>query len=295
MDLNGARIVWEAADQEPAYGLTYNITPKGSGSQWVEAEAQWPDGRRVVATTTFDYNNPVVIWSDDDLPIGAQARGDGGDSWTWVSSNPTPISGSLAHQSALVTGQHQHLFENASTALPIGAGDVLFAWVYLDPSNVPDEIMLQWNNGTWEHRAYWGANKISYGTDGTAARHFMGPLPPAGQWVRLQIPASVVGLEGSSVKSMAFSAWSGRVTWDATGRAIAGATSAWLRPQLSPGAAGINIAWDSQLGRTYRVSYKNSLSESNWIVLNNLIAPAWRTSIIDTNTQAQRFYIVADN
>ena len=45
--------------------------------------------------------------------------------------------------------------------------------------------MLQWNDGSWEHRAYWGANTISYGSDGTASRHYMGPLPAAGQWARL--------------------------------------------------------------------------------------------------------------
>ena len=56
--------------------------------------------------------------------------------------------------------------------------------------------MLQWYDVNWEHRAYWGANLIGWGTDGTTSRQYMGPLPAAGQWVQLAVPAAQVGLEG---------------------------------------------------------------------------------------------------
>ncbi len=50
-NLGSARIVWEARGQEPAFdGPTHSFTPgPDSGSFWVEAEAQWPDGRRAFA------------------------------------------------------------------------------------------------------------------------------------------------------------------------------------------------------------------------------------------------------
>ena len=60
----------------------------------------------------------------------------------------------------------------------------MFAYVYLDPANPPSEVMLQWNDGTWEHRAYWGANLLSWGSDGSVSRRYMGPLPATGAWVR---------------------------------------------------------------------------------------------------------------
>jgi len=45
LNLDSARIVWEAADSEPAFG---NKTfPQKQGRKWIEAEAQLPDGRRV--------------------------------------------------------------------------------------------------------------------------------------------------------------------------------------------------------------------------------------------------------
>ena len=52
-DLQSARIVWEAADQEPALGKSFTFTALSSGPQWIEAEAQMADGRRVFAVTNF--------------------------------------------------------------------------------------------------------------------------------------------------------------------------------------------------------------------------------------------------
>ena len=139
------------------------------------------------------------VWVEDAVPAGA-AVGGIGEGWSWVSSNPAPFSGALAHQSALLSGLHQHYFINATAGLSVAVGDTLFAYVYLDPANPPSEMMLHWNDGTWEHAAYWGANLIGWGTDGTASRRYMGPLPAAGQWVRLAVPASQVGLEGRTAQ-----------------------------------------------------------------------------------------------
>jgi len=162
--------------------------------------------------------DPATVWVDDALPAGATPVGMS-DSWTWVSSNPTPFSGALAHQSSLAAGAHQHYFYNATATLAVGVGDTLFAYVYLDPANPPSELMLQWNDGSWEHRAYWGANLLPWGSDGTVSRRYMGVLPPTGQWVRLNVPAAQVGLEGRTLNGMAFSLYDGRATWDYAGKA----------------------------------------------------------------------------
>jgi hypothetical protein len=56
LDLTSARFTWEGRDQEPVYGQAFIFTPIHSGSQWVETEAQLPDGRRVFAQATFNAN-----------------------------------------------------------------------------------------------------------------------------------------------------------------------------------------------------------------------------------------------
>jgi DNA-binding beta-propeller fold protein YncE len=155
-----------------------------------------------------------TVWLDDAVPTGATQVG----AWNFVSADPTPFSGLLAHQSPLAAGFSQHFFYNATDQLAISAGDTLFAYVYLDPANPPSELMLQWYQaGSWQHRAYWGGNFINLGTDGTPSRSYMGPLPPAGGWVRLEVPASAVGLEGTIATGMAFTIYGGRATWDYAG------------------------------------------------------------------------------
>jgi Glycosyl hydrolase family 9/Cellulase N-terminal ig-like domain len=51
--VHSARIVWEAAGQEPQLGNQFTFVPGKEGPQWIEAEAQWPDGRRVFAVKNF--------------------------------------------------------------------------------------------------------------------------------------------------------------------------------------------------------------------------------------------------
>ena len=224
IDLSTARIVWEARDHEPAFGPTFTVTPRNSGPQWIEAEAHLPDGRRVFAVAEYSASSAVVFWVDGALPKGATKHKEGGDDWHWIkASSRSPElaarSATLQHQSVIGSAIHEHGFDHAETSLFVEEGDVLFAYVFLDPKNPPKTIMLEWSDGrTWDHRAYWGPNLIPYGTANTTQQRSMGPLPPTGKWVRLDVPASAVGLEGQEVKGLIFRLHSGRVTWDAAGK-----------------------------------------------------------------------------
>lgn len=157
------------------------------------------------------------VWLDDGLPDRAVQVG----TFTWAAANPAPFSGTKARQVPAAAGLHQHFFYSASAGatLRVERGDTLFAYVWLDPANPPKQVMLQFNDGSWEHRAYWGDNRIGWGVEGTASRRRMGDLPPLGRWVRLEVPASAVGLEGRVLNGMAFTLFDGRAAWDRAGRA----------------------------------------------------------------------------
>ncbi|HXS68320.1 MAG TPA: glycoside hydrolase family 9 protein, partial [Candidatus Polarisedimenticolia bacterium] len=203
--LYGGRATWDNSGKS---SVTATNPPSDGGTN---------GGTNGGSTGTNGLTN-VTSWFDDALPSGA-APDWNVDTWNWVGSNPAPESGTLAHQSAIAAGMHQHFFTSASQTMSVNTGDTLYTWVYVDPANVPSELMLQWNDGTtWNHRAYWGANNIQMGTDGTTSRHYMGPMPTAGQWVQLQVPASAVALEGVTVSGMAFTMYDGRATWDNTGK-----------------------------------------------------------------------------
>jgi hypothetical protein len=99
-------------------------------------------------------------------------------------------------------------------------GDVLFAYVWIPEGRDPAMIALEWHDGdTWEHRAFWGADRLRDGKVGTPSRFHAGEMPKAGGWVRLAVPAAKVALEGKVVRGVAFKMHEGQVYWGATGRA----------------------------------------------------------------------------
>ena len=83
---------------------------------------------------------------------------------------------------------------------------------------LPGRSCCSGNAGQWAHRAYWGENLIDYDEDGTTRRRYQGELPPAGQWVRLEVPIAQVGLEpGMQINGWAFTQYDGTVYWDQAG------------------------------------------------------------------------------
>lgn len=184
------------------------------------------------------------VWIDDVLPTGAQPGGP----WPFVGKPDHPVHSGEKSLRLEVTGLGQHFFQGAAPGLRVGAGDVLFAYVHIDAAKPPKEIMLQWHSDTWRHRAYWGDNVIPWGTDNTAERMKMGPLPKAGEWVRLDVPIAKVGIKpGTVLTGWAFTQHDGIAHWDKAGIVTAvpqgeqkfETLTAWAAAQKALGLAGL--------------------------------------------------------
>jgi len=167
-----------------------------------------------------NWNAGEIVCMEDGLPAGAYDIYDT-EAWNWVNSfsdgqgwnggTVTAYSGlpgktPLMNVTAQGGGIHQQSFVSPDSCVLVATGQVLFAYINLDPSYPSDEVMLQWcvleddGSTSWEHRAYWGNNDIGWGTDGTVSSHCVtNQLPTAGLWVRLEVPASAVGLEGKVI------------------------------------------------------------------------------------------------
>ncbi len=202
-------------------------------------------GGRLLATEEPPGQSPLpgtdTVWVEDQVPAGGIQNGTN-EGWTWTTSNPSAFSGTSAHQSINAAGFHNHYFMSATDTMEVGYGDTLFAYVYIDAANPPAEIMVQWHDGTSWHNAYWGADYINW----VGTRHRIGNVPAAGQWTRLEVPASLVGMEGKTATGMAFDMWDGRATWDKAGKSSTRTDEIYVEDSLPAGAApnGTNESWN---------------------------------------------------
>ena len=156
------------------------------------------------------------IWVEDETPAGAQLQGD--TPWEFVSAPDHPVHTGLKSSRRKADAMSQHFFTGVSPGLKIGERDKLFAWCWLDPTNPPKTVMLQFNDGVWNHRAFWGEDTIAFGAGDLPEHRSMGPLPPTGQWVRLEVDAAHVGLAaGAELNGWAFTQFGGTVYWDHAG------------------------------------------------------------------------------
>ncbi len=160
------------------------------------------------------------VWIDDDLPAGAKPDGTGGTkAWKWITKSDGPVfSGERAHTQTGKGKELQHIAFGAEKPLRVGPEDILFSYVYIDPKSPPREIMMQWNNGSWEQRAFWGDDIIKFGAAGTPSRRHIGPLPKSGEWARLEIPARQLGITSpTDFVGWSFDQQGGTVYWDKSG------------------------------------------------------------------------------
>lgn len=180
--------------------------------QYVDDDSQSVGPVDIVA----EPDRPVTqhSWVDDVLPLGAKRE----QNWEFVRADKGPVfSGNVSRVASANDAMVQHFFTGA-LPLRVVPGDRFYAFVYLDPDDPPEEIMLQFNDGSWEHRIFWGKDRIEWGSAGQPSRHYAGELPETGEWVELEVPVEKIGFDKPSlINGMAFTQWGGTAHWDAAG------------------------------------------------------------------------------
>lgn len=182
------------------------------------------------AVTDFEYVDPATltpppgdrltetVWFEDGFPPGTNPQNTGAP-LRLVSREKGPVfSGSSAISRSATDAVAQDYFSGGAS-FTVPKGGTIFAHCYIDREDPPDAVMIQFNVGGWKHRAVWGdAEKIPFGKSGTTERVSIGPLPEAGQWVRLEVPPAKIGLKpGTKIGGYAFTQFSGTVGWDRLG------------------------------------------------------------------------------
>jgi hypothetical protein len=213
--------------------------------------------------TTVAYQDPAdrdprppvteleQVWFEDSFPQGAQTAASGHPT-TFVDS---PVASGTKSLKRGGPAMAQDYYQAGASPLEVPQEPRFFVHVYLDPADPPEEVMIQFHSDQWKHRALWGQDIIEFGAKGTTERHVAGPLPAPGQWVKLEVPGSSMGLTpGTKIAGFAFTVHGGTVYFDKMG--VSGRVDPAADPALSlaawrgaqtgkdtPGAPGDLNAW----------------------------------------------------
>lgn len=213
-----------------------------------------------LAATKANYSDPALdpkkdaarttedIWFEDGFPMGKVFASPGHPTELVDAKSGRVFSGSKALKRK-DSGLAQDVIEGMpAKTIPVGAK--LFAHVYIEPSDKPKTLMLQYFKGGWLHRAVWGDyDTIPWGNPGSTEKVNAGSLPEAGKWVRLEIDAGKLGLkEGDQLTGFALTQHGGTVFWDKVG--VSGNSDpasdpkqsllAWWKSQKGKDVAGIS-------------------------------------------------------
>ncbi|MEC9475758.1 MAG: PSD1 and planctomycete cytochrome C domain-containing protein [Planctomycetota bacterium] len=159
-----------------------------------------------------------VIAFNGHMPALCQELVDGRqESWPWVAAPEDAPEGidQVIRQVAPAGQTRQVYFERSLHPHIVTEGDryLIDARILEAPESMLLQVRLD-DDTVWEHRAYWGTTSFGHGTDGTPSLLHHGDLPITGEWVRLEVAASKIGLEaGTTVVGVAMTQIGGKIEW----------------------------------------------------------------------------------
>lgn len=107
----------------------------------------------------------------------------------------------------------------------------------------------------------------------------MGPLPAAGQWTKLRVPAAFVGLAGRTVSGMALETYGGKVWFDRAGKTVGGTASLLRRKPNEPQYALLRNFGVDRFGRTLLAMWDFDNDSSLPMISNDAGSPLRRYSL----------------
>jgi RHS repeat-associated protein len=219
----GSRGYYPMVDSSLGHGTSASVNAANGNLVVSQTDASLPtvDDPFVVSRSYNSRAAGKLAYVEDQLPYDAKIPASS-DPWVW--DNAVKWSGSRSHTDPPKAGMHQHFFQGAQGRLFIPQGSSIVTYAYLNPASAPREVMLQFHTPerydgdpiVWEHRAYWGEDLLGWGTNNTSSRQRIGDLPATGAWVRLEVPASAVGLEGQLIDGVAYTLYDGQAWFDKT-------------------------------------------------------------------------------
>jgi RHS repeat-associated protein len=197
-----------------------------------------------------------TVWVDDQLPAGAVLSGP----TQWDPSQKAGGSQSLTRPA--LPGANVVAFYGATETMPLTWGESVVFYMLISECAPPSKVYARWEmpNGTWKGVA-WGET--------TPGHTYMGPVPAGGGWIRVEVPASVLGLEAKAISGFHVYVYDGQAWIDRIGKSgggcyvaaaplpTLGAETAWIDDGLP---AGANLYGTTQWDASQKASGSQSLT-----------------------------------
>lgn len=232
----------------------FGIGTNGVASQTTAIVTATLGGNSRVATLTVDpctmsrAGQPAVpaadiVWLDDTLPSGMSQ---GSAAWDTAQA----ASGSQSLKVANAAGAHGATLSGATATLTPNTGEHLVAYLLLSDCTPPREIVLSWHaaGGAWSS-AYYGQTLLG----GESGYVSLGGIPSQATWIRVDIPASQLGLENVAVDGFQVQLYDGQVWFDRLSKTCAApfatppaqiTDTVWIDDTL-PAGASTGFVWDT--------------------------------------------------
>lgn len=174
-----------------------------------------------------------TIWFDDAPPSGANVSGSASFDATQSASGAQ----SLHFTSA--SGTRTWSFTNAAP-LTVSTTDRVELYALVNPCDPPREILVTWSDGTNPYRVAWGESRIS----ATLSQLYAGSVPRDGQWTRLDVLASALGITSTrTFTGLTIQIDGGEAWFDAPGVSACSTTKAAMPEYASTETIWFDDAW----------------------------------------------------
>jgi RHS repeat-associated protein len=234
---------------------------------------------------TVPAGDTVLI--DDAVPSGATITGD----YRWKSTQAATGSQSLTFN---YFGPAFHQASITDIGQPFNTGEnAVFYMLINECAEQPREILVRWTTSPYDYNvAYWGQAGVIGGESGGVN---MGPIPNAGNWVRVEIPLSQLHLEQKSLIRLDISYQDGQIFFDhfaKSGPAPATIT-AFSADHASPQPAGTTVTWTASAyapggAAEYRFERQDNGAWSIVQAYSSLATYSWTPNSSDVGDHAVR-------
>jgi hypothetical protein len=172
-----------------------------------------------------------TVWFDDSLPAGASLQNGYRGPIHWDSSQSASGTQSLVDGWS-GAGEYESFVIGLNQRLEIG--EKVFGHILVNPCAPPTQIRISWDTDKGTYHAIWGEQTPGWDTLN------MGPIPTAGQWVRVEIP-SVPTLEQANVWRIRLAHIGGQVWFDRFGKS--GTACVAPAAPAAPAGAATDVLW----------------------------------------------------